>query len=217
MALDGEKRPVDALGSHLGHLLWSGIVPPGRAPRLAALLSGAELSSGFGVRTLATSMARFDPMSYHNGSVWPHDSAIAIAGCARYGESKAAGELALGLVRAAGFFGGHLPELYCGFGATELAGVVAYPAACSPQAWSAGAAFGMLQSLLGAEVEPGARRLWLAPMLPPELGVERVRNLALAGERLSIDLSGPAPALSRVPGGLVVVHDRRPLTPLRGD
>ena len=114
------KRPVDALTSNMGHCLWCGIVDEAKAAGVAGHLLGPRLWTGFGVRTLADDMGAYNPMSYHNGSVWPHDSAIAAAGLARYGYWEEAQRVAVGLLDAAAHFGGRLPELFCGFDRAEF-------------------------------------------------------------------------------------------------
>ena len=157
-----DKRPLDALTSNPGHCLWTGIVDDERAERLIAHLGGSEMDSGFGLRTLAVSMGAYNPMSYHNGSVWPHDTALCVAGLMRYahvpGAVELAHRLADGLLDAAEAFGGRLPELYCGFPRERHAPPVPYPTSCSPQAWASAAPLLLMRALLGLDPDvPGAR------------------------------------------------------------
>jgi glycogen debranching enzyme len=137
IALDRDKRQVDACASNIGHCLWLGLVDEDIAPLVAERLMSPEMFSGWGVRTLAADMGAHNPASYHNGSVWPHDNAIAAAGLLRYGFVAEAQRIATALLEAAGYSGGRLPELFCGFSRDQAAEPVPYPTACSPQAWAA--------------------------------------------------------------------------------
>ncbi len=149
LALDGAKRQVDAIASNAGHCLWSGIVRKERAAALAERLLSAELFSGWGVRTLSSAMARYHPLSYHNGSVWPHDTALIAAGLARYGLHAAASELIGALFEAAAAMPEHrLPELFAGHARRSAAFPVPYPGANAPQAWAAGAVVLAVETLL---------------------------------------------------------------------
>ena len=154
-ALDGEKRPVAAIASNPGHLLFCGLPSPERARLVAARLRRPDLDSGWGVRTLAAGMPTYNPMSYHNGSVWPHDNSLIAAGLARYGEMGGLERIAGALFTAAEHLPERrLPELYCGFPRNEEAaadGPVQYPVSCSPQAWAAGAAPLLMRAMLGLE------------------------------------------------------------------
>ena len=144
VALDAEKRPVDSLTSNIGHLLGTGLLDPGQAALVAARVTGPDLNSGYGLRTLAASSSGYWPLSYHGGSVWTHDTAIAIDGLVREGLHDQARILARGLLDAAAAFGGRVPELHAGIAATASRVPVPYPAACRPQAWSAAAAITVL-------------------------------------------------------------------------
>lgn len=185
MALDADKRPVDALASNMGHCLWTGIADPSVAGQVASQLMSKELSSGWGIRTLATSMCAYDPVSYHNGSVWPHDSAICAAGLARYGFVDEANQVARAVFDAAIAFGGRLPELYCGFDRTEFPYPIPYPTSCSPQAWAAAAPFLLLRALLGFDPDLPQGKVHLNPHLR-EFGRIEVQNMPLAGRRVAI-------------------------------
>ncbi|WP_433028456.1 amylo-alpha-1,6-glucosidase [Actinomycetospora sp. CA-053990] len=188
MALDGEKRPVDALTSNIGHCLWSGIVPPERASRVAGHLVGETMWTGFGVRTLASDMGAYNPMGYHTGSVWPHDNALLAAGLMRYGHVPEAQKVALGILDAARAFGGRLPELFCGFDRDEFPAPVPYPTSCSPQAWAAATPVSLLQTLLRFHPDLRCGRLGFEPALPPAMLPFRVGNLSLAGARLELEV-----------------------------
>jgi glycogen debranching enzyme len=174
LGLDAEKRPIDALASNMGHLLWSGAADNDKAALVAERLLSPEMFSGYGIRTLATTMGAYNPASYHNGSVWPHDTAISVAGLVRYGFLAHAQRVAVGLVEAASFFSGRLPELFCGFDKTVLPGPVPYPTSCSPQAWAAAAPVSLVVSLLGLDPDVPGGTLRVAPALPPEWGTVRM-------------------------------------------
>lgn len=182
LALDGHKRPCRVLASNAGHSLFSGIADPARAARVRDSLLAREMFCGWGVRTLGEREVRYNPMSYHNGSVWPHDNAIIAAGLARYGFRDAALRLFSSFLSAAAFVDLHrLPELFCGFHREHDQGPTPYPVACSPQAWAAGSLFMLLEACLGMTVDGLAGEVRLdRPRLPK--GVENVwvRNLRVA-------------------------------------
>ena len=190
VALDGEKRQVDSITSNIGHLLWSGIVNDEHARAIADHLVSPELFSGWGVRTLSTAMGAYNPMSYHNGSVWPHDTAICVAGLTRYGFVDEAATIGLGLIEAADRFGGRLPELFCGFSKEEFAAPVSYPAACSPQAWASASLISLVRSFVGVEANASHRTLRLRPVVPAALGTISLTGLPLLGERIGLQASG---------------------------
>src|SRR5947207_13903644 len=151
LALDGVKQPCRVRTSNAGQLLFSGIAREDRARRVAADLMRPHFFSGWGIRTLALGEARYNPMSYHNGSIWPHDTALCAAGIARYGHRDAAVTLLRSAFESAVNFDMRLPELFCGFPRVQGAPPIAYPVACLPQAWAAGAPFMLLQACLGVE------------------------------------------------------------------
>jgi glycogen debranching enzyme len=155
LALDGAGRRVDSLGSSAGHLLWSGIVPEERASAVAGRLMGAELFSGWGVRTMAADEAGYDPASYHNGSVWPHDNAIIAHGLRRYGLMDEVNRIAVAILEAASRFDHRLPEVFAGYSRGEVSEPMELPRSCSPQAWAAGTVPLLVRAMLG--VEPGAK------------------------------------------------------------
>jgi glycogen debranching enzyme len=187
-ALDGDKQPCRARTSNAGHCLFTGIASPERAQRVAQTLLGPESFSGWGVRTVAASEIRYNPMSYHNGSVWPHDNALIAQGLARYGHAEQALRIWTGLLEAALHFDLHrMPELFCGFPRDPGEGPVPYPVACAPQAWSAASVFLLLQACLGLEISaPEARVRFTRPQLPASLRELRIHNLEVAGA--SVDL-----------------------------
>jgi glycogen debranching enzyme len=156
LALDGEKRRVDSLSSNIGHLLWSGIVPEDRAAAVVDQLMGDGLWSGWGVRTMATGEGGYNPLAYHNGTVWPHDNSLIALGLARYGFRPEALRIVRALFAAAASLDYQLPEVFGGFARSEAPQPIAYPTATKPQAWAAGAPILLLQVLLG--LEPDRRR-----------------------------------------------------------
>ncbi len=177
--------------SNHGHLLFCGIVAPERAALVARQLLGPGSFSGWGIRTLSTGEARFNPMSYHNGSVWPHDNALIALGLARHGLKADAARVLSGLFDAAAHQEmRRLPELFCGFERRPHRGPTAYPVACAPQAWAAASLFGVLAACLGLELsyESGEVR-FTDPVLPEFLETVTLRNLRLGPSRLDVKLS----------------------------
>jgi glycogen debranching enzyme len=154
LALDGDKRQVDSLTSNIGHLLWSGLASEEEAASTVERLLGADLYSGWGVRTLGAREAGYNPLGYHTGTVWPHENSLIAAGLARYGHIEAAAKVACSILAAAPFFEHRLPEVFAGYPATLTSVPVAFPTASRPQAWAAGAPLMLLTTLLG--LEPGA-------------------------------------------------------------
>ncbi len=188
LGLDGDKRPIDSLASNMGHCLWTGIVDAGKAAAVARNLTSPEMFSGFGIRTLATSGGAYNPMSYHNGSIWPHDNAICAAGLMRYGFVREAQMVAVGILEAAECFGGRLPELFCGFDRNEFPEPVYYPTSCSPQAWASAAPFHLLRTLLRFDPSVPNGMLWCDPALPAGFLPLRIESLHVAGARVAIDV-----------------------------
>jgi len=179
MALDGAKRAVDTIGSNAGHALWSGIVQAEHAPAVAAALGSSAMVSGWGLRTFAAGQPGYNPIGYHTGTVWPHDTAIAATGLRRYGFDDAADILSSGMLAAAQHFPAfRLPELFCGFDRASTGAPIAYPVACSPQAWAAGAALMLIRTMLGLQADAPNRRLTLdRPILPTGLTKVVIRGL----------------------------------------
>jgi glycogen debranching enzyme len=159
LALDGEKQRVDSRCSNMGHLLWSGIVPPERVSTVVDQLLSEPLWSGWGIRTMASDDAAFSPLSYHNGTVWPHDTALAVWGLVRHGHTRAARRVARGLIEAADHFDWSLPEVFAGYARDETPFPIAYPTAARPQAWAAGTPILLLRLLLGLEPDRVRQRL----------------------------------------------------------
>jgi glycogen debranching enzyme len=210
MGLDRDKRPIDSLASNMGHCLWSGIVDKEKAPLVARALMSPEMFTGWGVRTLAKSMGAYDPISYHNGSVWPHDSAIVTSGLMRYGLVEEARRLAFAVLEAASSFGGRLPELMCGFDRSEFPRPIPYPTSCSPQAWAAATPIHLLRLLLRFEPWVPQRKLWIAPVLPSWLETISVQNLHFGGSEVRITATQTEARLSGLPPEFEVIHDARP-------
>jgi len=167
LALDGEKRKVDSLCSNIGHLLWSGIVPPHRVDAIVDQLMGDELWSGWGVRSMSTGDAGYNPLSYHNGTIWPHDNSLIASGLGRYARWSEAQRIVQRMLTAAQHFSYQLPEVFAGMRRSETPFPIAYPTAARPQAWAAGAPVLLLQVLLG--LQPDRRRHALETVAPPEL------------------------------------------------
>ena len=188
IALDAQKRPVDTVTSNLGHLLGTGLLDAHQAALVARRLSSPELDSGYGLRTMSTDSAGYWPLSYHGGSVWTHDTAIAIAGLAADGFRHEADSLARGLLAAASGFGYRMPELHSGDPASSTAAPIPYPAACRPQAWSAAAAVSVLASTLG--LRPGDGELGVSPSTA--VGALSVTGLRFAGADVAIATNADA-------------------------
>jgi glycogen debranching enzyme len=188
MALGGDKRPADAIGSNAGQCLWSGIVSPERARHVAERLMSPEMFSGWGIRTYASGQHGYNPIGYHTGTVWPHDTALIAAGLKRYGLDSASNTLVGRILDAAQRFGDYrLPELFCGFDRDEATAPVPYPVACSPQAWAAGAPFLFLTTMLGMHAHADRGELELIhPNLPDWLTKVTLNDLRIGGA--SVDL-----------------------------
>jgi glycogen debranching enzyme len=159
LALDGQKRCVDARSSNMGHLLWSGLVPPERVATVVDQLLSEELWSGWGIRTMASDAAAYNPISYHNGTVWPHDTSLAAWGLARHGYTAEARRIARSLIEAAAHFDWSLPEVFAGYARNETPFPIAYPTAARPQAWAAGTPILLVRVLLGLEPDRERQRL----------------------------------------------------------
>lgn len=212
LGLDADKRPVDALASNMGHCLWTGIVEPERAGFVAERLMSPELFSGWGIRTLGTSMAAYNPVSYHNGSVWPHDNALCAAGLARYGLTDAAQRVIRGQLDVAAAFQLRLPELFAGFERGRPSTPASYPTSCSPQAWAAAAPLLWLRTLLRLDPSAPHGKVWIDPALPPWLHELHVDGIAIAGELLTVDVKGEEVSVTGN-GHLEVIQGPRPLHP----
>jgi glycogen debranching enzyme len=188
IALDGEKRPCRVASSNAGHAMWTGIASPEHAARMAQRFLDPDFFTGWGIRTIAGQQSRYNPMSYHNGSIWPHDNALIAVGLGRYGHREAAMTLLGGLFDASTHFTQHrLPELFCGFPRRQHDGPTLYPVACAPQAWAAAAVFAMLQACLGLELDAPCCDVALrAPRLPEFIDWLELRDLRVGDT--SVDL-----------------------------
>jgi glycogen debranching enzyme len=190
LALDGRKRRCRVRSSNAGHALFTGIAEPDLARRAARTLMDETSMSGWGIRTVATHAARYNPMSYHNGSVWPHDNALIAMGFARYGYKSHVVRIFEGLFSAAAYNDlRRLPELFCGFPRRPGRGPTYYPVACSPQAWAAASLISLLQSSLGIGCDPAAREISLErPMLPRFLDEVTLRGVQAGTGMLDLTL-----------------------------
>lgn len=177
VALDAFKRPVDTVTSNIGHLLGTGLLSDEESALVAARLVSPELNSGYGLRTMSTDSAGYWPVSYHGGSVWTHDTAIAISGLGRAGFGTEAGILITGLLAAAESFDYRMPELHSGDAASAITAAVVYPAACRPQAWSAAAAISVLGTVLGLEPDSATGQVTSTPISPAVVGDVTVHGL----------------------------------------
>ncbi len=188
LALDGAKKRCAVRASNAGQLLFTGIADPERAKLVGRELLRPHFFSGWGIRTVASGEARFNPMSYHNGSIWPHDNALIALGLARYGLKQSVDRLFAGLFNAATYMEyRRLPELFCGFPRQRGHGPTLYPVACSPQAWASATPFALLEASLGLEFDPFAKEIRLCnPRLPAFLEEVTLRNLQLGSSRVDL-------------------------------
>jgi glycogen debranching enzyme len=191
LALDGSKRPCRVRTSNAGHCLFAGIANAEHARSVMTTLTDETSFSGWGIRTVASSEARYNPMSYHNGSAWPHDNALIAAGFARYGLKESAAMVLAGLLDASLFFDLHrLPELFCGFPRRPGESPTLYPVACAPQAWASGAIFLLLEACLGLSVSaPEQTLVFSKPVLPAFLPRVSIRNLKVGDARVDLLLT----------------------------
>jgi glycogen debranching enzyme len=187
IARDGDGRPCRVRASNPGHLLFTGLPAGRRARQVGDQLMSPAINSGWGIRTLATGTVRYNPMSYHNGSVWPHDVALCAAGLGRYGHRETVVGLLSAMFEAAIHFEMRLPELFCGFARSHGAPPIAYPVACLPQAWAAGAPFMMIQACLGLRVDGQRREIHVdRPALP--YGIDQVELRHVRVGEVSTDI-----------------------------
>lgn len=215
MGLDRDKKPIDGIGSSMGHCLWTGILDADKADAVARRLLSPEMFSGWGVRTLSTAMTGYNPLGFHTGSVWPHDNAIVAAGLMRYGFVREAQRVVMGMIDAAVGRGGRLPELFSGLERIELPVVASYPTSCSPQAWAAASPLLMLRTLLRLDPWVPRGKVWLHPALPEQIGRLRVGRIPLAGARVTVSVEGDRVELDGLPDDLQLVDaPRHPLTGL---
>ena len=213
IAIGGDGRVCRVRASNAGHLLYCKVPSAARARRITELLLSEEFSSGWGIRTLSSTQARYNPMSYHNGSVWPHDTALCAAGMAAYGQRAQAVRILSDVFEAAHHFGMRLPELYCGFTRVEGQSPIPYPVACLPQAWAAGAIFMLLQACLGVSIDGSRKEVHVShPQLP--VGIESVvlNNLLVGDATLHLEFRRLADQIVVAPremcgsGAQILVH-----------
>jgi glycogen debranching enzyme len=210
MGLDSEKRRIETVTSNPGHALWAGLLGDGDAVLTIKRLRAEDMQTGWGIRTLSSRARNYNPMSYHNGSVWPHDNALVALGMKRTGADAAACEVASNVLEAGLLFpGARLPELWCGFprDRSHHSAPAQYPVGCSPQAWAAGSAFMLLQVLLGLEGDAYERILRLRPTLPPWLNRVCYRNLRVAGTQVDFEIirDGDRLTVQNIAGDLPIV------------
>ena len=210
VGLDRDKQPIDSLTSNIGHCLWTGIVDDDKAASVADHLLSPPMFSGWGVRTLASDMGAYNPISYHNGSVWPHDNALVAAGLMRYGFVQHAQRVAEGILAAAECFGGRLPELFTGLDRTEFPRPVDYPTSCSPQAWASVTPLQLLRTLLRFDPCLPEGRVYLDPALPESIPELHIRRAPLNGTRLNLSASVSGAELDGLPTGVELVLSARP-------
>jgi glycogen debranching enzyme len=198
LALDTDGRQVDACTTNPGHALWCGLADPARADRYLDRLMSPEMWTGWGLRTLGTTMEAYDPLSYHNGSVWPHDTAICAAGAARYGRWDVVDRIADGAFDAATRFSGRPPELFAGMARSEAPVPVAYPSSCSPQAWSSASTLLLVRSMLG--LEPVDRtRIRVGRTDLAGVADVRIDRLVAGGETHTVEVRDGSAAVTRSP------------------
>jgi glycogen debranching enzyme len=211
VGLDRDKRPIDALTSNIGHCLWTGIVDDDKAGQVAAHLVSDQMTNGWGVRTLGAEMGAYNPISYHNGSVWPHDNAIVAAGLSRYGFMEEAQRVAEGILAAARCFDGRLPELFTGLDRAEFPRPVDYPASGSPQAWAAATPLLLLRSLLRFDPALSEGKVYVAPAMPDSIPELHAQDVPLGDARLSLTCGDGAVSLDGLPEDVELVQEPRPV------
>ena len=201
LGLDRDKRPIDSRCSNMGHLLWSGIVPEHRVSTICERVFEPALWSGWGIRTMATDDAAFNPLGYHTGTVWPHDSSLIAWGLMRCGHRHRALEIVHALFDACLHFGWSLPEVFAGFDRGETPFPIAYPTAARPQAWAAGTPVLLLRLLLGAEPHPATRTLRTAgETLPDWAGEVRLSDVIAFGRRWEVHGGAGEPVTAMICG-----------------
>jgi glycogen debranching enzyme len=214
LALDGDKRPVAVPTSNVGHCLWTGIVEPSRAESVAARLVADDMFGGWGIRTLSAGARAYNPVSYHNGSVWPHDNAIAAAGLMRYGRVEEAHRVITAQLDVAAEYEGRMPELFAGFSRAELPVPASYPTSCSPQAWASASPLLWLRTMLGLAPSASNAQVWLAPRLPAAIERLHVSGIKIGDRRITIDVEGDDVQVDGLDGFQLMMTPRPPLTAL---
>jgi glycogen debranching enzyme len=189
LALDKHKNKVASISSNMGQVLWSGILPEDYAVRLANRLLAPDMFSGYGIRTLSALEKAYNPLSYHNGTVWPHDNSLIISGFQRYGLQSAVAETVTGLLRAASHFPlSRLPELFAGYGTAEVNAPVPYPVSCSPQAWAAATPMLALQAMMGLVPDTLTGVIHLNPVLPNNVNELHIAGIRVGNGALDVSL-----------------------------
>jgi glycogen debranching enzyme len=192
LALDANGKPCDVLSSNMGHCLWANILPPAQANAVVQHLMSPAMFNGYGIRTLADTEVAYNPMSYHNGSIWPHDNSLIMEGFRNYGRTPALERLSLGMIgvlEASNDF--RLPELFCGFRRRGSEPPVPYEVACKPQAWAAGSIYLMLKAMIGISMSPEQGHLvFNTPLLTPKIGTLEIRGLQGRDWEMDVTLRG---------------------------
>jgi glycogen debranching enzyme len=202
IAIDGHGALARVCASNAGHLLFTGLCDAPRAARMTQRFLSGAFSSGWGIRTLAGDQVHFNPMSYHNGSIWPHDTALCAAGMARYGERDGVVALTQQIFEAGAAFDMRLPELYCGFTRRNGEKPIAYPVACLPQAWAAGSIFLLIQAWLGIEIDGWKGQIRLdRPILPETVNRLTVNGLTIGPNRVDLRVERRNGAIFATLGG----------------
>jgi glycogen debranching enzyme len=212
LGLDREKQRIDGIGSNMGHCLWTGIVDEEKAALVGETLMHDDMFSGWGIRTLSSANGGYNPISYHCGSVWPHDNALCAAGLMRYGLVDAAHRVMRGMVEASPWFGDLLPELFAGIPRKGLGFPVSYPTSCSPQAWAAASPLLFLRTLLRFEPDIRNSELHIAPAIPDWIGTLRLERIPIMGGHLGVQVRGESVEQLEVPDGLTIVSAPRSAT-----
>ena len=206
LGLDGDKQPIETVASNAGHLLWTGAVPPDRASSVAHRLLEDDMWSGWGIRTLSTQHAAYNPLSYQLGSVWPHDNAIIANGLARYGHGRLAARIARGLLDAAQRFQHtRLPEVFAGLARDEGAFPVQYLGANVPQAWASGSIIHLITTLTGTHPDAPSNRLVVSPALPDWLPEVTLTNLRIGDAKVDLHLTPDHVEVIQARGQLAVI------------
>jgi glycogen debranching enzyme len=195
VALDGSKKQVDSLCSNIGHLLWSGIVDDDKAPTLRNHLMSPRMFSGWGIRTMGEGEGGYNPIEYHNGTVWPHDNSIIAAGLARYGFRKEAADIIAGMFEASFIFGNRLPEVFAGYDRGQTRFPVQYTTACIPQAWAAGVPMLGIRTLLGLEPKGDVLTSADDVVLPLWMGTLTVEGIPGRWGRANVSAKGDEKAM----------------------
>ncbi|MDG9710828.1 amylo-alpha-1,6-glucosidase [Streptomyces sp. DH10] len=205
VALDGDGKPVDSVTSGFGHLLGTGLLNAEESALLAARIAGGDLDAGHGLRTLSSDAAGYNPYGYHVGSIWPHDTAIAVHGLVKAGFSDAAASLAAGLLTASTAFDARLPELFAGHGSQESPTPAHYPASCRPQAWAATSAILVLQAALGLSADVPGGTVTVAPAFAATYAPLRVTGLQVGGDQLDVTVTADGTVNMTAPARLAMV------------